>query len=388
MNTIRTALFLIGTSIGAGFITGAELVRFFSEGYLPALLLSCLCYFGACAFFLSLGKKYGGYPGAMRALFGRGAPVAETVFLAIAFVPCAGMLAGLDALLPDVQPLASLGGLMVVLLFTARGTKGISLLNTCLVPLLLAFVFYYGRGAFAFSQPLSGEGALNALLYAGMNVAFAVPVFCEMGKSVRRPALSSGIAVFLIFLSAVCILSSVFRAGDGAVGAEMPFLQAVHGNKIFFAAVACAVLTSLASSVYPLLSACGKLRGAKKYAATAAVLLAAFAVSRVGLTDVIRVLYPAVGAFGAAFSAFCIFHEYFFKKYHEKVHSRRQHAEDKGRAHHKVKFKHLPAVDDEVSQPRARNNVFAHDRADPRHSDVDFQHGNDGGIGRGQNEFP
>ena len=104
MNTLKVALFLVGTSIGAGFITGAELVRFFSDGYLPALFLSCLLYFCGCSFFLSLGRKYGGYGGAMRALFGRGAPVAETVFLAIAFVPCAGMLAGLDALLPDVPP--------------------------------------------------------------------------------------------------------------------------------------------------------------------------------------------------------------------------------------------------------------------------------------------
>ena len=61
MGVVRTALFLIGTTIGAGFLTGAELIRFFGgNGYLPSLALACAVYCLACAFFLSLGKKYGG----------------------------------------------------------------------------------------------------------------------------------------------------------------------------------------------------------------------------------------------------------------------------------------------------------------------------------------
>lgn len=380
MNTLKVTLFLVGTSIGAGFITGAELVRFFSDGYLPALFLSCLLYFCGCSFFLSLGRKYGGYGGAMRALFGAGAPVAEGMLLLIAFVPCAGMLAALDALIPSARPFASLAGLFVILCFSVHGTKGIALLNAVLVPLLLAFVFIYGRGEPVRSEPMSASGAVNAVLYTGMNLIFALPAFCEMGREARRPVCSSAIAVLLVFSGAVCILSAVFRAGGDVAEAEMPFLSAVRGHRVFFGAVACAVLTSLASSMFPLLAACGKFHGAKKYAAGAVVLLAAFLLSGLGLSGVVRVLYPAVGMLGVFFSALCVLDEYLFKKYHQKIHARRQYAQDKGRAHHKVEFEHLPAVYDEVSQPRARYDIFSHDRPDPRHADVDLEHGNDGRI--------
>ena len=123
-------------------------------------------------------------------------------------------------------------------------------------------------------------------------------------------------------------------------------------SEVFFAAVACAVLTSLASALFPLLSACERFAGEKKNAAKIVILLAAFLLSRLGLNGVIGVLYPAVGVFGAVFSAVCIFNEYFFKQYHQRIHSRRQKAENKGRAHHKVKFEHLTAVDDQISEPR------------------------------------
>ena len=60
MGILRLTFFLVGCVLGAGFVTGAELVRFFGKSYLPAFALSCLVFAAGCAFFLSLGKKYGG----------------------------------------------------------------------------------------------------------------------------------------------------------------------------------------------------------------------------------------------------------------------------------------------------------------------------------------
>ena len=160
---MRAAFFLVGTTMGAGFLTGAELVRFFGgQGYLCAFALSCALYGGACAFFLRLGKKYGGFAGAMQALFRGAAKAVTCLLLAVSFVPCAGMLAGLDALFAQVRPLGSLLGLVVVLVFLSRGFKGIGLLNVLLVPLLLVFVLSSGTGAGASPVPELSEAG-NAL---------------------------------------------------------------------------------------------------------------------------------------------------------------------------------------------------------------------------------
>lgn len=352
MGIVRTAFFLVGTTIGAGFLTGAELIRFFrGAGSLASLAFSCAVYCLVCAFLLHLGKKYNGFAGAMHALFGRGANVAICLLLAVAFVPCAGMLAGLDELLPAYRPLPSLAGLAIVLVFLSRGMRGVSFLSVLLVPLLLVFIFFSGTGFVTAAFPSASETG-RGLLYATMNAAFAAPAFMDAGRDTRAPVRSSVLASGAVFLCGAIILGGVFGAGGDAVSAPMPYLYVMRGSKVFFATVACAVLTSLASALFPLLSACERFAGEKKNAAKIVILLAAFLLSRLGLNGVIGVLYPAVGVFGAVFSAVCIFNEYFFKQYHQRIHSRRQKAENKGRAHHKVKFEHLTAVDDQISEPR------------------------------------
>ncbi|MGN1077052.1 MAG: hypothetical protein ACI4ST_00915, partial [Candidatus Gallimonas sp.] len=112
----------------------------------PVLFSSAL-YFCMCLLFLSEGRKHGGYRGALSALFGRRAGVAETVAALFSFIPCAGMLAGLDAILPAFfSPLLSLAGLAVGTIVLKKGTKGISYFNLILVPRLLLFIFVFGRG--------------------------------------------------------------------------------------------------------------------------------------------------------------------------------------------------------------------------------------------------
>ena len=386
MGIVRTVLFLVGTTIGAGFLTGAELVRFFSESYLPALGLSCILYFLTCAFFLRLGKKYGGFSGAIQAIAPHRSAVLATLLLSVCFVPCAGMLAGLDALFLFRVPICSIAGLCIVMFFLNRGMKGMSLMNALLVPLLLLFVLFSGK--FGTYLPMSAADGGWAVLYAFMNTAFAAPAIMEAGRDAAAPVRSSLIASALLFVCGALIMGGIMRVGADAANAPMPYLVVMKNNRLFLVAVACAILTSLASALLPLMNACDRLSKEKKNAAKGAVLLAAFLLSRLGLTGVIDTLYPAVGIFGAGFSAFCIFEEYFFKKYHERIHSRRKKAKDKRCTHDKIELEHLPAVDDEISEPRARDNVFSHDRADPRHAHVDLQHGNNGGVGRGQNEFP
>ena len=260
------------------------------------------------------------------------------------------MLAGLDALLEGLSPLPSVLGLVVSCLFLRKGTDGIAGLNLFLVPLLLLFVFLHA-GNIVLSYPSARPIRWGWLLYAGMNAFLLAPVLMDAGAKMRHPLLSSFLAAGIVFAAGVCILGSICREGANAIGAEMPFLKVAAGS-VFFLAVACAILTSLVSSLYIPFSACNALGGKKKIAAKAIVLLAAFLLSRIGLKGIVGGLYPLIGGAGLFFSALCIFYDNLFKKHHERVHSRREDAEDKGRTHHEVKLEHLPAVHDEIAEPR------------------------------------
>lgn len=385
MGILRGAMFIIGTSIGAGFLSGAELVRFFhTEHFFFPVMLSAFFFFLVSTYYLHLGKKYGGFAGALNALFGRGAKVIKITISLSCFIPCAGMLAGLDALLPAFKPLLSIAGLAFITLCLRKGMKGISLINSLLVPILLFFIFYYGWGEKTFVYPiLTGgkDGYLGGFLYAFMNVFLAVPVLMDAGKEMKHTLFPAAIAAVLIAVCSLCILGRIYREGACAIHADMPFLHVMRGNRIFYIASAAAILTSLASSLYPLLRLTDGVHR-KKYAAKGGMLLAAFLLSRMGISEIVRYLYPALGVAGTVLSAFCIFYEYLFQKYHKKVHSRRKHAKNKDGHHHKVELEYLPAVNEKVAESRPRNNVFAHNRADPRHADVHFQHRNKRGKRR------
>lgn len=335
MKVFQGALFIVGGTIGAGFISGAELVRFFyGEKFVLPVLLSSGFFFAMSSLFLLLGRRYGGYREAIGRLFARGASVVHGLFFLCAFVTSAGMLAGLDALKPSLSPLLSLCGLLVACVFLQRGMGGISRLNLVLVPLLLGFVFFYAFGKMSFTYPLHGSGIAGGVLYAGMNSMLIAPVLMDAGKEMRRPVLSAGIAAVIVAAAAVCVLGRIYHEGAGAIGAELPFLYVMQGKRVFSVAVALAILTSLVSSLYSPFTACNSFKGKKKYAAKGLTLLAAFALSRVGLTGIVSYIYPAIGVAGLFFSALCIFNKYLLEKYHKKVHSCGKDAENTGGAHH------------------------------------------------------
>lgn len=393
MGILRATFFIVGTSIGAGFISGAELVRFFrGEQFLLPVILSSLIFMALVRHFLRLGKSYGGYRGAMRFLFRKAAPFIEGAVCLLSLIPAAGMLAGLDALLPDFTPLLSVAGTVISAVCVWKGTKGISLFNLILVPALLLFVWGFGWGNFSFRYPTeSGTIAsyLGGAVYAGLNAFLAAPVLMDAGRDLKYTFPPALLSAAIVAVSAVCILGKIYGEGAGAISSEMPFLYVMRNAKIFFVAVALAILTSLVSSLYPLLTAFDFL--AKKnvrIAAKGGVLLAAFLLSRLGLSGIVNYCYPVLGGAGLCLSAVCILNEELFKKNHEKVHPRRKHAKYYGRAHDEIELEHLPAVHDKVSQSRLRNDVFAHDRSDPGHADVDFQHGDKGCERRGNDKFP
>ncbi len=350
MGVLRGAFFIVGGTIGAGFITGAELVRFFgADRFMLPLVCSCALFFVLTYLFLRLGRKYGGYDGVLE-IFGRGAVAVKGAFLLCSFISSAGMLAGLDLLCPEWTPLLSMLGLAGSCFFLEKGMDGISKLNLVLVPILLGSVLFYARDL-SFFYPRTGSKFPWWLFYAGMNVFFLAPVLMDAGRDMRRPICSSFFAAFIVCIAAVCVLGSVYRAGANALHADMPFLKVADG-KVFSVAVGLAIMTSLVSSLYTPYSACNVFSGKKKTAAKGITLLAAFCLSRIGLSGIVEFLYPFIGGAGLFFSVLCILYDQLFEQHDEKVHSRRQNAEDAGRAHHQIELKHLSAVHDEVSEPR------------------------------------
>ena len=352
---VRLCATLVGTVVGAGFISGAELVRFFpAEGFLPCLAVAALL-FALCFFALfRLGAAYGGYAGMLRAMFGRAAPAVRAFVSVCSLVLCASMFAGLDAALGEgfgvhtALPVASVAAMPLLYFLSRRGVRGLYLINLLLVPAILLFLCVCVPALGETDPtacPASPAAALVCtLLYVCMNAFLAAPVVCDAGA---KGGSGGGclLAGAVIAFCAAIVLACVTREGAGALGAQMPFLYAVGKTAAFgkaFAAVSiCGILTTLFSSYYPLYSAA---EGKKRAALRRALLLElALALSLFGLRGIVRWLYPIMGTAGVCFFAvLCLrqarslFGESAFQQCDQRVHGTRECAKDDGRRHHKV----------------------------------------------------
>lgn len=381
------AFSLFGAVVGAGFMTGAELVRFFPlcAAFAHAAVAAGL--FAACFLLLfDAGRKCGGFEGALRCC-GRAAPVFRALLHFASFITCAAMLAGLDGAvrtgfgLRYALPVAALCALPAMFFVARRGMRGVAALSAALVPVMAA-VFAARAGdipaGFTPSSPQSAFTSLTGVcLYAAMNCFLAAPLACDAG----REGAGRGGCIAAAALVGFCIaaaLGAVARAGTA--GEEMPFLAAGGGGPAAVACI-CAVLTTLFSSFYPLARAAEQYsaekggkerqkkrkeehtadaeRGAKESralpvreraaAVQAGLCAGAFLLSLCGLSGIVRAVYPLIGMAGAAFFILLAARrlpsllppsspaqQQLFRQRHQGVHARSQQAEDGRRRHHQV----------------------------------------------------
>ena len=381
------AFSLFGAVVGAGFMTGAELVRFFPLRAAFAHAAVAAGLFAACFLLLfDAGRKCGGFEGALRCC-GRAAPVFRALLHFASFITCAAMLAGLDGAvrtgfgLRYALPAAALCALPAMFFVARRGMRGVAALSAALVPVMAAVFAARAGDIPAGFTPSSPQDAFTSLtgvcLYAAMNCFLAAPLACDAG----REGAGRGGCIAAAALIGFCIaaaLGAVARAGTA--GEEMPFLAAGSGGLTAVACI-CAVLTTLFSSFYPLARAAeqysaekggkerhkkrkeehtaGAERGAEESralpvreraaAVQAGLCAGAFLLSLCGFSGLVRAVYPLIGMAGAAFFILLAARrlpsllppsssaqQQLFRQRHQGVHARSQQAEDGRRRHHQV----------------------------------------------------
>ena len=362
---------LVGTVVGAGFISGAELVRFFpSEGFAAYTVIAAGLFALSFLLLFYAGRKHGGYAGVLAGVFKNFAPAFRIVVLLSSLVMCSSMLAGISATvregfgLSEIFPFSALIALVLLYFVSYRGVKGIFAVNLALVPLILAFV-----GAYAFGVPYGGipyaaadtvSSLVSAILFVAMNAFLASPVVCDAGAKGKGSA-ACLLSAALIGFCAAAVMANITREGAGALSAEMPFLYVVGKNaalgNLFSAVCLCGILTTLFSSYYPLHNCVNGKKRAPLWRALFCA--AAFLLSVLGLKQIVRYIYPLVGGAGTVFLIVVAVRErglflgeQFFRKRDERVHTRGEHAKNKGGSHHEIQAHHLPAVHDEIAEPR------------------------------------
>ncbi len=305
---------IIGTVIGAGFISGRELISFFgSSFFLPSVYLTLILFSLSFYFVLKSGEEFGGYNSLNERVFGRYKDFTKWVMLICSFIVVAGMIAGIDSLfyqtlnVPKSIPVFSLFTLIFCVLVVRKGVDGISKINLFLVPVVIIFIVLVLLKKQSFEYKFTQSNNiillfLNPFSYVGLNVYLSAPVLCDLGSKKNTNKIIPAItASLLLGISITLILASIYYEGANAINSDMPLLYIIAGNSkivtiIFTVISLLGIITTLLSSLYPLYQTAQKSKHNKL--TTVLILSGAFLLSRIGLKGIVGYIYPLIGVFG------------------------------------------------------------------------------------------
>ena len=303
---------IIGAVVGAGFITGAEIVAFFSGGNL--LLSAALLFaftFAFCFSLIRIGQRWGSQNMANLRVLGGFSKMTQGALYAFSFTSVCGMLAGLDAAaasvfminpkIPTVSPVA----LVLSLAVCKRGIEGVKRFNFALVPVMIAVVL--AACVFGWSAdyvPGRGVRLFKVLIYAGMNAFLCSPVIMDCG---RRLGKGGAAAVSLAVSAAVslCVYLIMRKISTGyGTDENLPLFSSLQLGRafgaVFLAVTVMGIATTLVSSHYPLVMALNK--KPLKRSLNVYLCIGALVLSRIGFYNIVTVLYPVMGVFGVIYT--------------------------------------------------------------------------------------
>jgi len=304
MRAAKSVLVIMGSVIGAGFISGRELLRFFGQkNFIPTAFISATVFFLLIYFLLNMGFCYGGFNGALRA-FPRAASIIFKGLLYVSlFIIISGMLAGINSIFPNASPVPSIISAAACVIICIKGIGGLTAANIIAVPCILIFLavaipfggnISYATGEVELIRPLS------AVIYAGLNIFLAAPVICDLGKDMKRSKGVTAFASALLLFIFICLILSAVCDSEKAESFSFPLLYALKKFPFFKAVCVFGAFTTLISAYYPLYSLFNRAKKPVAIAARAVILIAAGALSKIGFNDIVEKIYPIMAAAGFA----------------------------------------------------------------------------------------
>lgn len=325
LNPLRLGMTFAGCFLGAGYVSGQELLQFFGvfgawgwAGLTVALLLIC----AAGLSLLKLAFTHAGQtPGQL--ILGRKAPALRGLLTALQllflFSVTSVMTAGAGALmeqLAGLRPWLGALGFTVLLFFAAiHGLENVISIFSLSVPLLTVtsavcsliahFVLAPDAAMDAAVNPLIGGWLTGSVTFASYNLFSAVGILTLLGRrTAGKRTLYKGtlLGVLLLFLIAASVLCSLYaypqiRAAQlpmlALAGAIHPLLAYLYGAlllaSMFGTALSCiTALTEQLRWYFPQLDRRRKML-------SALLLFSAFAGSLAGFSSLVGTAYPLFG---------------------------------------------------------------------------------------------
>lgn len=330
ISALTVATVFTGSFLGAGFLSGQELLQFFGVfggyGLVGMILAICaFCLFSALVLYVA---RRTGQTAFDRIIVKEDLPWLRTlvsaIFLFFLFDVLVAMVAGAGALLEQLfgLPAAAGNALMtaLILLVALTGTSGLLASFNIVVPLLAAVAAVVSllsplalspapiqARPFSAGNPLLGNWFLSTLSFVSYNMMAAVSILAPLSRGMEDPrtvrrGLAAGTGLLALIFTCILLPMILYQGDLGA--AELPMLELAYRvasplGTLYALLLFAGMFTGGLSSLYGI-TARGQAdsggRGERKHVVFLCLL--SFAGSLFGFTNLVRFVYPICGYAG------------------------------------------------------------------------------------------
>lgn len=326
MGILGSVFVIIGVIIGAGFASGKEIYSFFfayGKWGIAGIIIS-ICLIGYIIYkTLKIIKKYNieNYDEFLNIIIGKlktknlnGKIILKfiiNIFLLISFfVMCAGMSAYFKQEFGINEFITGIFTAIICFIFLNKDMKGILILNSILIPLIIIILCVLGIKAFDTkfefqSQTNNFSWIIKAILYASYNSITLVSILIPMKKYIKNKIDILKIAFLCMLI--IGLLSSViyillFNIDGDISKIELPtvYVTGKFGNVykcLYGIIILGAIATTAISSGYAFLNNISKTKEKYKLYNKIICIIAIF-VSQIGFSNLVNNLYPVFGILG------------------------------------------------------------------------------------------
>lgn len=329
---------VVGAIIGAGFVSGKEVVSFFgSWGYFSLFLIALVgvLFFFCFYIFSKLGKNLRpkSISDLTSAMFGKAGVFVDFAFILSSFITLSSMIAGSDSIGQIMFGAGynfcyiSILTVMIVVIVVSVGLKFIYKITDAILPVMLVLIlivsltFLFGTSRQMVSADNTSGSAFSALiyfvLYVFMNTFSNIFIIAKTSQYMSKKqiglacGISAGILAFLVGL----ILITIMHGGNEIFVSDMPMLAVANGtNKTFGMIYAIvlwlAIFTTICVVAYTIVEWLFQYIS-NKFICSVITLSLGFVFSRFGFSTIVDIFYPIEGIFGGIFIVYSVV--YYFK---------------------------------------------------------------------------
>lgn len=324
IRTLQIAFTYIGTVVGAGFATGQEILKFFTQyghwAVLTILLSTTLfIWLGTKMMVIARRIKAESYEDFNRHLFGQQVGSTISLFTMVILIGVNSiMLAGAGAIFEEHLGLHYQTGLLLTLVgsyfLLKRGISGIMQLNSIVVPLMLTLSLIIivntfqipGAERFLFlDTDRSFFGAwMSPLLYTAFNLGMAQAVLVPMARhtedmqSIKRGGILGGVGIGFMLIAAHFAMSSQmpgimhYEIPMGSIAVRLgTIVQTIYLLLIFLE-----IFSTFISDIYGVTTQLKQRLSIAPSVITPLLMLVCYLLSQFGFSSLLSVFYPIFGA--------------------------------------------------------------------------------------------